>query len=60
MRAKEFISENASAGATVSGSIAPIAQPLGQLISRMGLDKTNKYSNRARSLQTGKKKHVSR
>ena len=36
MRASEFIIENASAGATGSGSIATVAQPLGGTITRNG------------------------
>jgi hypothetical protein len=36
MRASEFIAENATAGATGSGSIATVAQPLGGTISRNG------------------------
>ena len=48
MRAHEFIAENASAGATGSGSIATVAQPLGGIISRNGGSFfTGKYSNSA-------------
>ena len=36
MRASEFILENASAGATSSGSVATVTQPLGGMISRNG------------------------
>jgi len=36
MRASEFVVENASAGATSSGSIATVAHPLGNVISRNG------------------------
>lgn len=36
MRASEFIAENASAGATSSGSVATVAAPLGGMISRNG------------------------
>ena len=36
MRASEFIIENASAGATGSGSVATVAQPMGSVISRNG------------------------
>lgn len=35
MRAQEFVTENASVGATSSGSVATVAQPLG-MISRNG------------------------
>jgi hypothetical protein len=34
MRAEEFIAENASVGATGSGSIATVAQPLGATQTR--------------------------
>ena len=36
MRASEFMMENASAGATGSGSIATVAQPLGSMQTRSG------------------------
>ena len=36
MRANEFIAENASAGATGSGSIATVNAPLGGMITRSG------------------------
>ena len=36
MRANEFVIENASAGATGSGSIATVAQPLGGMQTRSG------------------------
>lgn len=36
MRAKEFFTENASVGATGSGSIATVAQPMGGMITRNG------------------------
>jgi hypothetical protein len=45
MRAKEFLPENATAGATSSGSVATVAQPLGTLISRVGLGRPAKYMN---------------
>ena len=48
MRAYEFIAENASAGATGSGSIATVAQPLGGTITRnAGSFFSGKYSNSA-------------
>ena len=34
MRLSEFVTENATAGATGSGSIATVAQPLGGMITR--------------------------
>jgi len=34
MRASEFIAENATAGATGSGSIATVSQPMGGVITR--------------------------
>jgi len=36
MRASEFVVENASAGATSSGSVATVAQPMGSVITRNG------------------------
>ena len=48
MRASEFIAENASAGATGSGSIATVAQPMGGAITRSGGSFfSGKYSNSA-------------
>jgi hypothetical protein len=47
MRAQEFIREDASAGATGSGSIATVAMPLGGVISRntQSFFVGHKYSN---------------
>lgn len=45
MRAREFIRETASAGATASGSVAAVAVPLGGLISRTQTTKPTKYKN---------------
>jgi len=46
MRASEFIAENASAGATGSGSIATVNAPLGGMITRSGGSFfSGKYSN---------------
>jgi hypothetical protein len=45
MRAREFIQETASAGATASGSVAAVAVPLGSLISRTQTTKPAKYRN---------------
>ena len=49
MRASEFIVENSSAATTTSGSIAPVAMPLGGTISRNGgsFFTGAKYSNDA-------------
>jgi hypothetical protein len=48
MRAAEFIVEEASVCSTVSGSIAPVAQPLGGVIRRnAGSFFTGKYMNSA-------------
>jgi hypothetical protein len=48
MRASEFIAENATAGATGSGSIATVAQPLGGVIRRnAGSFFSGKYMNSA-------------
>ena len=46
MRAQEFITETASAGATGSGSVATVAQPMGGMITRNGGSFfSGKYSN---------------
>ena len=48
MRAREFVTENASAGATGSGNVATVAQPLGGVITRNGgTFFSGKYSNSA-------------
>ena len=48
MRAREFVTENASAGATSSGNVATVAQPLGGAITRnSGTFFSGKYSNSA-------------
>jgi hypothetical protein len=48
MRASEFVVENASAGATGSGSVATVSMPLGGMITRNGGSFfTGKYSNSA-------------
>jgi hypothetical protein len=45
MRSREFVKEDASAGATSSGSMSVVEQPLGQVISRVNIGKPAKYSN---------------
>jgi hypothetical protein len=46
MRANEFIAENATAGATGSGSIATVDAPLGNMTTRSsGSMFSGKYSN---------------
>lgn len=48
MRAREFVTENASAGATSSGSIATVPAGLGGMITRnSGSLLSGKYSNSA-------------
>ena len=48
MRAREFVTENASAGATGSGNVATVAQPLGGILTRnSGTFFSGKYSNSA-------------
>ena len=48
MRAREFVTENATVGATGSGNIATVAQPLGGVIRRNGGSFfSGKYSNSA-------------
>lgn len=50
MRAREFITETASVGASVAGSMAPISQSLGGPIRRAKPPKPAKYSNSVNSL----------
>ena len=59
MRAREFLPETASAGATASGSVAVVSQPIGMMISRGQMPKPAKYAN---SLYSAKKRksHVGR
>ena len=48
MRAREFVTENATTGATGSGNVATVAQPLGGVIRRnSGSFFSGKYSNSA-------------
>ena len=48
MRAREFVAENATAGATGSGSIATVAMPLGGVVRRnAGSFFSGKYMNSA-------------
>ena len=48
MRAREFVTENASAGATSSGNVTTVAQPLGGMLTRnSGTFFSGKYSNSA-------------
>ena len=63
MRAREFVTENASAGATGSGSIATVAQPLGVVIRRNGgsffsgkyMNSADPYPNTPAYMKKGKK-----
>ena len=57
MRAREFLPENASAGATAAGSVAIVAQPMGR-ISRWGFGRPAKYSNGLERPLDRKKKHA--
>ena len=67
MRAHEFIAENASAGATGSGSIATVPQPLGGMISRNGgsfftgkyMNSADPYPNTPAYMKKGKKRRAS-
>ena len=45
MRAREFMAENASAGATGAGSVATVSQPLGGMIARTATPNVAKYMN---------------
>lgn len=53
MRAREFVAEEASTASTSAGSIAPVSQPLGSMISRLGNSNPAKYMN---SFNPGKKR----
>ena len=55
MRAKEFIREEASSGATSSGSVATVSQPIGSVITRSHFINPAKYVNSMK-----KKKYVNR
>lgn len=57
MRAREFIKEDS--GATVSGSIATVSQPLGSIVSRLGHRKPAKYANSVKPVNKRKTPHVS-
>jgi hypothetical protein len=57
MRAREFINENASSGATSSGSIATVSQPMGSVISRSHFINPTKYAN---SVKKEKKQNANR
>ena len=48
MRAQEFVTEMANVASTTAGSIAPVAQPLGGVVTRNGGSFfSGKYSNSA-------------
>ena len=53
MRAREFLPETASAGATASGSVAVAERPMSMMISRGQMPKPAKYAN---SLYSAKKR----
>ena len=59
MKVQEIITETASVGASVAGSMAPISQSLGGPIRRANPPKPAKYSNSVNSLQK-RKKHDAR
>jgi hypothetical protein len=59
MRAREFLPETASAGATASGSVAVAEQPMGGMISRGQMPKPAKYSNSSYSTKK-RKSHAGR
>jgi hypothetical protein len=66
MRAREFVTENATAGATGSGSIATVAQPLGGMITRSGgtffsgkyMNSADPYPNTPAYMKKGKKQRA--
>ena len=45
MRAKEFVAETASAGATSAGNMATVTVPVGSMITRTQAVKPAKYRN---------------
>jgi hypothetical protein len=45
MRAHEFLKENADAGTTSAGSMATVAMPLGQVVTRKVRRVETKYAN---------------
>ena len=54
MRAREFVLEDASSGASCAGSVATVAMPMnGAPLKRIEPPKPGKYANSL--LQTGKK-----
>lgn len=55
MRAREFVKESSS-GATVSGGIALVIQPIGEVIHRWQFKKSNKYQNSAPTIK--RKQHA--
>ena len=60
MRSREFIREEASAGASSAGNMAVVSQPLGSLITRTQNTKPAKYANSAPVANSRKNKHVIR
>jgi hypothetical protein len=66
MRAREFVTENATAGATGSGSIATVAQPLGAMQTRSGgtffsgkyMNSADPYPNTPAYMKKGKKQRA--
>lgn len=59
-RAQQLVQESASAGATSSGSMAVVAQPIGELQTRTLVPKTTKYRNSVVDATSRKKNNVSR
>lgn len=60
MRAREFIRENVSVGATGVGSVAVVSQPLMTTIQRRNDTVPGKYKNSVVSVQPKKNKHVNK
>ena len=58
MRAKEFIRE--SSGSTVSGGIATVSQPLGEIQTRQQLIPKTKYANAYTKPWASRKTHNAR
>jgi hypothetical protein len=63
MRAREFVAENATAGATGSGNIATVSMPLGSMQTRSGgtffsgkyMNSADPYPNTPAYMKKGKK-----
>ena len=60
MRAREFVKENISSGATGSGSIAVVAQPMMTMLRRTNETQPGKYRNSVVWVDGKKNKNVNK